>query len=116
MNADGYHPVVLATRSAVLLFFSVPPDIINRPQRAVLTALAQSIQTQLGSIIRVLRIDDASHPDVVQSFAITQRPAFVLVRGGVELWRQQGLLDEVTLVELIRGALRADADKNQPPT
>jgi hypothetical protein len=41
----------------------------------------------------------------MQSFAITQTPAFVLIRRGVELWRQQGLSDDVTLVALIRRLL-----------
>ena len=79
----------------------------------MLTTLADSIQTQLGSLVRVLRIDEADHPDVVQTFAITQLPAFVLLRRGVELWRQQGLLDEITLVGLIRGSL-ADGPVKSP--
>lgn len=49
----------------------MPSEPTNPEQRAVLTALADSIQTQLGSLVRVIRIDEADHPDVVQSFAIT---------------------------------------------
>ena len=105
MNPDDPHPIVLTARSAVLLVFFMPSERTNRAQRAVLTTLADSIQKQLGSVVRVLRIDETDHPDVVQSFAITQLPAFVLIRSGIELWRQQGLSDEATLVGLIRRLL-----------
>ena len=113
MNPDASHPVLLTARSAVLLIFFMPSDRVNRPQWVVLTALADSIQAQLGHLVRVLRIDEASHPDVVQTFAITQTPTFVLLRRGVELWRQQGLPDEATLVGLIQGFLADDPVKNQ---
>jgi thioredoxin-like negative regulator of GroEL len=116
MNPDDPKPILLTARSAVLLIFFMPSDAINRPQRVVLSALADSMQTQLGSLVRVLRIDEASHPDVVQTFAITHLPAFVLLRRGVELWRQQGLSDEATLVGLIRGLLTTIPVKDQLPT
>jgi hypothetical protein len=105
MNTDDPHPVLSTAPWAVLLVFFMPPELVNREQRAELTTLADSIQTQLGSLVRVLRVDETSHPDVMQSFAITQTPAFVLIRRGVELWRQQGLSDDVTLVALIRRLL-----------
>ena len=113
MNPDDSHPVLLTARSAVLLIFFMPSDRVNRPQWVVLTALADSIQAQLGHLVRVLRIDEASHPDVVQTFTITQTPTFVLLQRGVELWRQQGLPDEATLVGLIQGFLADDPVKNQ---
>jgi thioredoxin-like negative regulator of GroEL len=116
MNPDDPKPILLTARSAVLLIFFMPVNSINRLERAELTALADSLQRQLGSLVRVLRIDEATHPDVVQSFAITQMPAFVLLRRGVELWRQQGLSDETTLVGLIRELLTANSVKNQLPT
>ena len=71
MNPDDPHPIVLTARSAVLLVFFVPSRPADQAQRAVLTTLADSIQEQLGSVVQVLRIDEADHPDVVQSFAIT---------------------------------------------
>ena len=111
MNPDDPHPILLTARSGVLLVFFMPSKPTNRAQRAILTALADAVQAQLGSLVRVLRIDEADHPDVVQTFGITQLPAFVLLRRGVELWRQQGLLDEAMLVEQIRALLTADPVK-----
>lgn len=105
MKPDDPYPALRSAQSAVLLIFFMPSALANRQQRALLTALADSIQTQLGGLLRILRIDEANHPDVVQSFAITQTPAFILVRRGIELWRQEGLSDEATLVKLIQDLL-----------
>ena len=93
----------------------MPSEAAHGPKRAVNTALADSVQAQLGSLVRLLRIDEATHPDVVQSFAITQLPAFVLIRRGIELWRQQGPMDELTLVEGIRRLLPVDSANSQLP-
>lgn len=105
MRPDDLQPIYIPARSVVLLIF-MPPVRTAHQQRATLTALAQSLQQYLGNQIRVLRIDEATHPEVVQSFGIVQTPAFVLVRQGVEIWRQQdGLLDGDSLVGMIRGLL-----------
>lgn len=105
MKLEHPHPVLITAKSAVLLIFFMPSELANRQQRAFLTALADSLQEYFGKQLRVLRIDEATHPDVVQSFAITQTPAFVLVRRGIELWRQVGMSDEITLVLLIQDLL-----------
>lgn len=97
------YPVLFTARSAVLLMFFMP--LTNQPERASLLALADSLQEQLSGLVRVLRIDEDLHSDVVQSFAITKMPAFVLVRRGVELWRQEGLSDEATLAGVIHDLL-----------
>lgn len=102
---DDPYPVLISASSTVLLIFFMPSGLVNSDQRALLTALADSLQEQLGGLLRILRIDEANHPDVVQSFAIIQTPAFVLIRRGVELWRQEGLSDAATLVRLIQGVL-----------
>lgn len=113
MKLDDSHPVLIASQSAVLLIFFMPSELANRQQRVLLTVLASSLQKQFGSLLRVIQVDEANHPDVVQSFAITQTPAFVLVRRGIELWRQVGMSGEAALVELIQGHLTADRIKNQ---
>ena len=105
MKSDDPYPVLRSAQSAVLLIFFMPSTLANQQQRALLTALADSLQAQLGGLLRILRIDETNHPDVVQSFAFAQAPSFVLVRRGVELWRQEGLSDEATLVGLIQDLL-----------
>ncbi|MDJ0366725.1 thioredoxin [Hymenobacter sp. H14-R3] len=80
----------LAADAAVLLVL-LPTVGTALPVRAATLAALQVLQQRLGGAIRVLSVDDASHPAVVHSFQATTLPAFVLVRQGVELWRQQGL-------------------------
>lgn len=95
----------LTDPNPVLLIFFMPLTVTSRLERASFLALANALQAQLDGLVRVLRIDEDIHSDVVRSFAVTQTPTFVLVRRGVELWRQEGLAEMVTLVELIKGRL-----------
>lgn len=95
------YPVLSNAKSAVLLIFFMPAERANRAQRYLLASLADSLQAHFMGRLRVLRIDEANHPDIVQSFAVSQLPAFVLLRRGVELWRQEGMSDEATLIGLI---------------
>ncbi len=104
MKPDERHPVLIPGQSAVLLIF-MPPERADHQPKALLTALANSIQAHFGSQIRVLKLDDINHADVVRSFTITHTPAFVLVRLGVELWRQESLSNEPALIRQIQGLL-----------
>lgn len=89
METRKTNPILVPASSAVLLLF-MPLD---RQQRSALSVLADSLQKRLNGSVRVLKIDEATHPEVVRSFDIGQIPALVLVRQGVELWRQEGLTD-----------------------
>ena len=77
-----------------------------RRERAATLAALSALQRQLGADIRVLRIDEASHPAVVHSFDGQGLPAFVLIREGVELWRQQGLPEGEGMAAQLLGKLR----------
>lgn len=101
------HPIIVPAHTAVLLLF-MPPARISSSQRNELIALSQSLQKRFVNQLRVLRLDEATHPEVVRSFGIIQMPAFVLVRRGVELWRQEGLLNEVQLVQHVQERLHDD--------
>ena len=72
----------------------------------VTTAMLNLLQARLGAAIRVIRIDAASHPAVVRSFYGQDLPAFVLLKHGIEVWRQQGLPEGESIVaELLNKAL-----------
>ena len=62
------------------------------------------LQQRLGSAVRVLTIDEATHPAVVRSFGMPELPACVLMRQGVELWRQQGLPSPEALLATLQAA------------
>jgi hypothetical protein len=70
-------------------------------------ASIRALQGRLGPGIRVLKIDEASHPAVVRSFGTPELPACVLVRQGVEIWRQQGLPENEEVVSALLEAAHA---------
>ncbi|PJJ59889.1 thioredoxin [Hymenobacter chitinivorans] len=87
---------------AAVLLVLLPAVGAVRPAPAAL----QALQRQLGSAVRVLRVEEARHPAVVRSFAATELPALVLVQQGVELWRHQGLPTDEALAPLLLSKLR----------
>ena len=93
MKLDDTPPIPIPAKSAVLLIF-MPSD---RYQRTALNTLINSLHGFLDGSLRILKIEETTHPEVVQSFDISQLPAFVLVRQGIELWRHEGHADEATL-------------------
>ena len=87
----------VAAEPAVLLIL-LPPAGTAKPVRAATLAAIQVLQQRLGSVIRVLSVDQDNHPTVVHSFQPADLPAFVLVRQGVELWSQRGLPEDEFIV------------------
>ena len=53
----------------------------------------------------MLGVDEASLPAVVHAFDGRGLPAFVLLRDGAELWRQQGLPEGETAATLLLSKL-----------
>lgn len=91
----------LPVEAAVLLVMLPAAGPVQ--QRAGTLAALTALQQQLGPAIRVLTVDESSHPSVVQSFHATDLPAIVLMRHGAELWRRQGLPEgEITAAGLLR--------------
>lgn len=88
--------------AAVLLVLL--PAVDPAPQ--LRTGTLANLQQELGPAIRVLTVDEASHPSVVRSFHATELPAFVLMRHGAELWRQQGLPAGKAAVALLLSKLK----------
>ena len=83
------------------------PPVGTAPQvRAATLAALAALQRELGAAIRVLTVDELSHPSVVHSFDATDLPCFVLVRQGVELLRRGGLPEGEAIVPLLLEKLR----------
>ncbi|RTQ53306.1 thioredoxin [Hymenobacter gummosus] len=89
-----------APEAAVLLVL-LPLAGRAEPARALTLAGLAQLQHRLGGGIRVLKIEESLHPDVVRSFHAEQLPACVLVRQGKELWRQTGLPDSEATIALL---------------
>ena len=82
------------------------PPVGTAPQvRAATLAALAALQRELGEAIRVLTVDESSHPSVVRSFQATDLPCFVLVRQGVELLRECGLPEGEAIVRRLLGKL-----------
>jgi hypothetical protein len=91
-------PSVSLPGPAVLLVLLPPVPYGEVAAEALNNVAMRTLQQRLGPAIRVLKIDEATHPAVVRSFGTPQLPACVLVRQGVELWRQQGLPEDDAMV------------------
>ena len=90
---------------AAVLLVMMPPASGGAPAQAAILRALDSLRLQLGSAIQVLPIDEASHPIVVRSFNGDSLPCLVLVRAGVELWRQCGRPLEETIAPLLLSKL-----------
>ena len=86
--------------AAMLLVLLPPVGTAPQVRVATLAALA-TLQRELGAAIRVLTVDEGSHPSVVHSFQATDLPCFVLVRQGIELLRQGGLPEGGAIVPML---------------
>ncbi|MCR5889714.1 hypothetical protein LRS06_18435 [Hymenobacter sp. J193] len=84
----------------LLVLLPVATAATHSSQTATNTFL-NTVQHKLEPVIRLLRIQEASHPAVVRSFQPDELPAMVLVQHGVELWRQQGLPDGEAIISLL---------------
>ena len=96
------YPVEAAVLLVLLPLLASPAD---EQQRADKLAGLDALQQMLGAAIRVLRVDEATHPNVVRSFSKAGSPAFVLLRHGVELWRHQGLPGGEVMARLLLSKL-----------
>ena len=109
-------PVLPTDESPVLLVLlpSVAADTAIQAW-TVTTAMLNALQARLGTAVRVMRIDQASHPAVVRSFDGRGLPAFVLLERGIEVWRQQGLPDGESIVLQLLSKLRPASELPASP-
>lgn len=92
-----------ATGAVLLVLLPLPPSA-GAPNEVWASLL--HLRQHLGPAVRVLAIDEASHPAVVRSFGLPELPACVLMRQGVELWRQQGLPSAKYLLASVLAAIQ----------
>ena len=95
---------LLPADAATLLVMLPPVGTAPQVRAATLAALA-ALQRELGAAIRVLTVDEKSHPVVVRSFHATDLPCFVLMQQGVELLRQCGLPEGEVMAPLLLSLL-----------
>lgn len=79
----------------------------TQPARAATNLMLKGLQLELGAAVRVLKVDEASHPAVMHAFDSRGVPAFVLLRDGEEIYRQQGLPEGAPMAALLLSKLAA---------
>jgi len=63
------------------------------------------LKNEMGSQVRILKIDVDKNQEVANKFKIKGVPTFVLFKDGEILWRQSGGMDLNTLKSKIKAAL-----------
>ena len=86
-------PKPISANSMILLVF-MPPKPASQSEQTQLKILTDSLQQNMGERMRIVRIDESFLPDIFRSFEINDTPTFVLVRQGLEIWRQVGIPGE----------------------
>ncbi|MVM31727.1 thioredoxin [Spirosoma sp. HMF4905] len=79
-------------RPVLLIFTSA-----SSTQRVEIDQLLEKAQTVLNPTVKIMRVSETTHPEVVRSFGFTSLPAFVLLQQGLELWRYSGPVDNPEL-------------------
>ncbi|GAA4406725.1 hypothetical protein GCM10023187_26540 [Nibrella viscosa] len=64
----------------------------------------------LGDAVKITRVDESTHPEVVNSFGVRLLPSFVLIKQGTEIWRHAGAIESQELLRLLTEQL----EKLQP--
>ena len=67
--------------------------------------ILDQVKNELGSGIRILKIDVDKNPSVADQFKIRGVPTFILFKSGEIEWRQSGGMDKTTLVNRIKPSL-----------
>jgi len=79
---------------------SLPIPTDEAPVLLVLLPTVSAAQTWTATTLNLLQtqLAAASHPAVVRSFDGKDLPAFVLLKHGIEVWRQQDLPEGESIV------------------
>ncbi|MFD1144698.1 thioredoxin family protein [Larkinella insperata] len=102
METILFQPLIVPAKTAVLLVFV--PDSLT--QQIVVNRLLERVGAELGDVVRITRVDQVVHPEVVRSFGVQQLPSFILLRQGAEIWRHNGLPDLADLMRLLTERLQ----------
>ncbi len=65
----------------------------------------EQLKDQMGSKVRVLKIDVDKNQEVAEKFKIRGVPTFILFKSGEILWRQSGVIELKTLKEKINACI-----------
>jgi thioredoxin 1 len=70
-----------------------------------MSPVLDKLKTEMGSQVRVLKIDVDKNQEVAAKFKVRGVPTFVLFKKGEILWRQSGGMDLATLKNKIKASI-----------
>ncbi len=70
-----------------------------------MSPILEQVKHDLGSQVRILKIDVDKNREVADKFKIRGVPTFILFKKGEIVWRQSGGMDAGTLKSKIKSAL-----------
>ena len=71
----------------------------------VMHPIMDRLKNEMGSQVRILKIDVDKNQEVANKFKVRSVPTFVLFKDGEILWRQSGGMDINTLKSKIKAAI-----------
>ncbi|MEY3198432.1 MAG: thioredoxin [Bacteroidota bacterium] len=71
----------------------------------MMSPVLERIKNEMGSQVRVLKIDVDKNQDAAEKFKVRGVPTFILFKKGEIQWRQSGGMDFNTLKNKIKSAL-----------
>jgi len=71
--------------------------------------ILNQLKANMGSSLRILKIDVDKNPDVASKFQVRGVPTLLLMRSGKILWKQSGVLQAGELQQVIEHHLKVKA-------
>ena len=71
----------------------------------MMSPILDKLKSEMGSQVRILKIDVDKNQEVANTFKVRGVPTFVLFKNGEILWRQSGGMDYNTLKNKITQAI-----------
>lgn len=96
-------PSLTAAYPLPILLVFIP---VVTAQDVDLAGLLEMVRSGVDSRIRVMQVNEATHPEVVQSFSFRSLPALALVREGEELWQHTGPLNSPDMIRQLQNQIQ----------
>ena len=68
----------------------------------MMAPILQDVKNQIGDQVNIIKVDVDRNPQAAASFNIQGVPTLILFRNGKVLWRQSGVQDASTLIQIVK--------------
>ena len=67
----------------------------------MLSPILKEVKEQLGEQISIIKIDVDKNQQVASQYQVRGVPTMILFQKGKQLWRQSGVLDKITIINIV---------------